>query len=58
MNATDTSTKEKTETAYCEMAEPMELKIGGTTYILTGKYKEKGEGLLHKLWRLIENDNS
>jgi len=54
----NTSTEEKTQTPHHEISEPMELKIGGTTYILTGKYKEKGEGLLHKIWRLIENDNS
>jgi len=35
----------------------LERKIGGTTYIITGKYKEDArEGLLDKLWRLIEND--
>ena len=37
--------------------ETMELKIGGTTYIVSGKYKENGkEGLIDKLWRLIEHD--
>lgn len=32
-------------------------EIGGTTYIVTGKYKaDAKEGLLDKIWRLIEND--
>ena len=31
-------------------------KIGGTTYIVSTSFKEKGEGLLDKIWRLIEND--
>ena len=30
--------------------------VGGTTYIVTSTYKERGEGLLDKLWRLIQND--
>jgi len=33
-------------------------KIGGTTYIVTSEFNENArEGLLDKLWRLIENDN-
>ena len=35
----------------------IERKIGGTTYVVFGKYKENGEGLLDKVWRLIEKDN-
>jgi hypothetical protein len=33
-------------------------KIGGTTYIVYGKWKKEGETLKDKIWRLIENDNS
>lgn len=39
-----------------EATKTLERKIGGTTYIMTGKFKESGENLLDKLWRLIEND--
>ena len=39
-----------------ESPETIMRKIGGTTYIMTGKYKENGEELLDKLWRLIEYD--
>ena len=35
-----------------------ERKIGGTTYIVTSEYNENAtEGLLDKIWRLIQNDN-
>ena len=34
-------------------------KIAGTTYIVSSKYKENTkEGLLDKLWRLIEKDEN
>jgi len=39
--------------------ETMELKIGSTTYIITGKYPKDGKPkLVDKLWRLIENDEN
>ena len=32
-------------------------KIGGTTYIVTSEYDENAqEGLLDKIWRLIQSD--
>jgi len=50
-------TKEKTATIFCPKTEITERKIGGTTYIVTSKYKEDGkEGLLDKIWRLIQYD--
>ena len=34
-------------------------KIGGTTYIVTSEYNENAkEGLLDKIWRLIQNDTN
>ena len=44
------------EVAVAVPTETTELKIGGCTYIVTSKYKESGETLKDKLWRLIEND--
>jgi len=39
--------------------EPMERKIGGTTYIVRVHYKQNArEGLLDKIWRLIQNDDT
>ncbi|MCL2225432.1 MAG: transposon-encoded TnpW family protein [Defluviitaleaceae bacterium] len=44
-------------TAYHEIPPTLNMKVGGTTYIITGKYKENArEGLLDKLWRLMQND--
>ena len=31
-------------------------KVGTTTYIVTSRYKESGETLEDKIWRLISND--
>jgi hypothetical protein len=45
----------KTSPSFTE-DETTESKVGGTTYIVTSNYKENGEGLLDKLWRLIQND--
>ena len=37
--------------------EPMERKIGGTTYIVRVHLKKGArEGLLDKVWRLIQNN--
>jgi len=45
------------ETATIEPREITKRKIGGTTYIVTSKYKGNAkEGLLDKLWWLIQND--
>ena len=47
---------------FSEAEQTTESKVGGTTYIVTSHYKTDtgaplaGEGLLDKLWRLIEND--
>jgi len=39
--------------------EPMVRKIGGTTYIVRAHYKQNArEGLLDKIWRLIQNDDT
>jgi len=38
---------------------PMVRKIGGTTYIVRAHYKQNArEGLLDKIWRLIQNDDT
>jgi len=38
--------------------QPMERQIGNTTYILTAKCNPNArEGLLDKIWRLIQQDN-
>jgi hypothetical protein len=38
--------------------EPMERKIGGTTYIVRTHLKKNArEGLLDKVWRLIQNND-
>jgi len=48
-----------TESDFINAPEIVEYKVGSTTYIITGKYKKSGkEGLLDKLWRLIENDEN
>ena len=37
--------------------EPKERTIGGTTYIVRAHLKKNGrEGLLDKIWRLIQNN--
>ena len=48
--------KENAQALYIASTEVTEHKIGGTTYIVSGKCKENGEELLDKIWRLIEND--
>ena len=48
---------ENVQTVSPVLSEDFELKIGGTTYIVTSKYKENSrEGLLDKIWRLMEYD--
>ena len=53
----NTPPAENIQTAPPIIPPTVEYKIGSTTYIVSGKYKENArEGLLDKLWRLIEND--
>jgi hypothetical protein len=46
-----------TQSDFYDAPEILEKKIGGTTYIITGKYRKSAkETLPEKLWRLIENN--
>ena len=63
-SAVDVVEREPTKATVVALAtQPIEAeeitkrKIGGTTYIVTSKYNENArEGLLDKLWWLIQND--
>ena len=48
----------KKQTQTTSYVPPTEFKVGGTTYIITSTHsKNAREGLLDKIWRLIENDS-
>ena len=50
-------TNQNKQKAAFHSPEPTEYKIGGTTYIVrTHLKKNASEGLLDKIWRLIQND--
>jgi len=52
------SLKKQTQTTSYVPPESTEFKVGGTTYIITSRHSENArEGLLDKIWRLIENDS-
>jgi len=51
-------TNDKKQTTFNSKEQITKSTVGGTTYIVTSAYKEQGDGLTDKLWRLIQNDTN